>query len=52
MEKITKKEQFSIVGGCQAKIDLLVANANVNGADWTKEQWDEWARKFEEACSH
>lgn len=52
MEKITKDEQFSILGGCQAEIDLLVANANANGADWTDEQWDEWARKYEAACSH
>lgn len=42
MEKITKDEQSSIIGGCQAEIDLLVANANANGADWTDEQWDEW----------
>lgn len=42
MEKMTKDEQFSIIGGCQAEIDLLVANANANGADWTDEQWDEW----------
>ena len=41
MEKMTKDEQSSIIGGCQAEIDLLVANANVNGADWTDEQWDE-----------
>ena len=46
MEKLTKKEQFIIVGGCQAEIALLVANANANGADWTDEQWDEWARKY------
>ena len=52
MEKLTKKEQFIIVGGCQAEISLLVANANANGADWTDEQWDEWARKYEAACSH
>ena len=52
MEKMTKDEQSSIIGGCQAEIDLLVANANVNGADWTDEQWDEWARKYEAACSH
>ena len=38
MEKMTKDEQSSIIGGCQAEIDLLVANANVNGADWTDEQ--------------
>ena len=37
MEKLTKKEQFIIVGGCQAEIALLVANANANGADWTDE---------------
>ena len=52
MEKLTTKEQFIIVGGCQAEIALLVANANANGADWTDEQWDEWARKYEAACSH
>lgn len=52
MEKMTKDEQSSIIGGCQAEIDLLVANANVNGADWTDEQWDEWARKYEAACSY
>lgn len=52
MEKMTKHEQFSIIGGCQAEIDLLVANANANGADWTDEQWDEWARKYESASLH
>lgn len=52
IEKMTKDEQSSIIGGCQAEIDLLVANANVNGADWTDEQWDERARKYEAACSH
>ena len=52
MEKMTKDEQFSIIGGCQAEIDLLVANANANGADWTDEQWDEWARKYESASLH
>ena len=45
MEKMTKDEQSSIIGGCQAEIDLLVANANVNGADWTDEQWDEVGKK-------
>ena len=49
---MTKHEQFSIIGGCQAEIDLLVANANANGADWTDEQWDEWARKYEYASLH
>ena len=46
MEKMTKEEQSSIIGGCQAEIDLLVANANVNGADWTDEQWDEVGKKI------
>lgn len=46
MEKMTKDEQSSIIGGCQAEIDLLVANANVNGADWTDEQWDEVGKKI------
>lgn len=52
MEKLTKKELSTIVGGCHAEVEMLVANANVNGADWTDEQWDAWARKYEAASSH
>ncbi len=50
MKQLSIEELRSIVGGQEA-IALMVANANVNGADWTDEQWDEWARKFEAACS-
>lgn len=52
MERLTKKEQFAITGGCQAEVALLVANANANGASWSDEEWDAWARKYEAACSH
>lgn len=50
MKRMTKNEMFFILGGCEDKFNMMVANANANGADWTAEQWDEWAEKLEAAA--
>lgn len=51
MKKISSAEQMRILGGFNASTcRLLVYMANADGAGWTKEQWDGWAKLFENNC--
>lgn len=48
---LTDLEMNSVFGGGQKEVQELVKEANLHGSSWTDEQWDEWSKKFEEACN-
>lgn len=53
MKQLSKIELLNLLGGsvqAHSRCDDLVANANKNGATWSKGEWNLWADQFEKYC--
>lgn len=51
MEKLSNYELSRLFGGEWTNCDMVIIAANAAGSTWTKEEWKNWEKKYDELCA-